>query len=112
MCGALFSLGAAAWKLTTGPLRWVLMVVVPLAAAIVWGVFNVLDDPSRSGEAPVRVNGWTRLAFELTILLSGAASVWIAISRWPVKAVAVAFVFLIVVHYATSWSRIQWLIKQ
>ena len=54
---ALAGLAAAAWKLGSGPGRWIGVVAVPVAAATVWGVFNVLDDPSRSGAAPVEVNG-------------------------------------------------------
>lgn len=106
--GALFGLGAAAWKLTPGWLRWVMAIAVPVAAAIVWGVFNVLGDPSRSGEAPVEVSGWIRLALELTILLAGAAALWIAFR----PEIGIAFAVLIVVHYATSLNRIQWLIGQ
>jgi hypothetical protein len=104
--GALFGLGAAAWKLTPGWFRWVLAIVVPVAAAIVWGVFNVLGDPSRSGGAPVEVHGWIRLALELAILLAGAAGMWIAFRH----EIGIAFAILIVVHYAMSWNRIQWLI--
>lgn len=51
--GALSGLGVAAWNQADGSARWIAVVVVPLAAAMLWGTFNVLDDPSRSGEAPV-----------------------------------------------------------
>ena len=37
--GALIGLGAGAWKLTAGPVRWVLAVVIPLVAATAWGVY-------------------------------------------------------------------------
>ncbi len=105
--GALISLGAAAW-LTDGAMRWVAVIAVPVVAAVVWGTFNVLDDPSRSGAAPVEVPGWVRLAIEITILGGGALALAIAGSR----TLAAGFALLIAVHYATSWSRIQWLVRK
>jgi hypothetical protein len=105
---ALAGFGFAAWKLTSSPLRWIAVIAVPIAAATVWGVFNVLNDPSRSGAAPVEVNGWTRLAIELLILGGGAAAVALAGRR----DLGIAFALLIALHYATSWSRLEWLIRQ
>ena len=75
---ALLGLGLAAWKFTPGPARWAAVALVPIAAAVIWGVFNVLDDPSRSGAAPVEVTGWVRLAIELAILAAGVAAFAIA----------------------------------
>jgi hypothetical protein len=104
--GALAGLGAAAWHLTSGSIRWIAVIIVPLLAAIIWGVFNVLDDPSRSGKAPVEVAGWIRLSIELLTLGAGAAGFYIAGQR----NIAIAFAILVVFHYATTWSRIQWLL--
>ncbi len=106
--GALAGLGFAAWKLTSGPLRWVAVVALPVAAVTAWGVLNVLDDPSRSGAAPIEVNGWTRLAIELLILGGGAAAIAFAGRR----DLSIAFAVLIIFQYATSWSRLEWLIQQ
>ena len=47
--------GFAAWAMSSGAIRWVAVIGVPLAAAVAWGVFNVIDDPSRSGAAPSRL---------------------------------------------------------
>lgn len=105
--GALAGLAVAAWQLSSGATRWVAVAVVPVLAAVVWGVFNVLDDPSRSGAAPVEVSGWTRLAIELLILGGGAAA--LAMASRP--SVAAVFATLIVLQYAASWSRIEWLIE-
>ena len=104
---ALAGLAAAAWKLASGPVRWIAVIAVPIAAAIVWGVFNVIDDPSRSGGAPVEVPGWARLAIEILILGGGAFAVALAGQR----NLAIGFAILIAAHYATSWSRIEWLIQ-
>ena len=72
--GALAGIGAGAWALTSGGWRWVAVVIAPLAAATSWGTFNVLDDPSRSGEAPVEVPGWVRLGVELLVFGVAALS--------------------------------------
>jgi len=104
---ALAGLAIAAWKLTSGPMRWVVAIAVPVTAAIIWGVFNVLGDPSRSGAAPIEVTGWTRLGIELLVLGGGAAAV--AIAGRPT--VAIAFAVVIVAHYVASWSRVEWLIR-
>jgi hypothetical protein len=105
---AFTGLAMAAWKLSSGNLRWVAVIAVLIVAAAIWGTFNVLDDPSRSGEAPVEVSGWIRLVIELAILGGGAAA--FAIGQRPTIAMSVAVFILI--QYATSWSRIEWLIQQ
>ncbi len=104
--GALVGLGAAAWSLSTGALRWVAVIAVPVGAATLWGVFNVLDDPSRSGEAPVEVAGWVRLAIELLILGGGAVAVGITAGL----TLGIGLALLVAIQYATSWNRVQWLI--
>ena len=104
---AVAGLGFAAWKLTAGPLRWAVVSGVPIAAAAIWGVFNVLNDPSRSGAAPIEVDGWTRLAIELLILGGGAA----AIAFTGRRDIGIFFALLIVFHYATSTGRIEWLVQ-
>jgi hypothetical protein len=103
---ALAGLAAAGWHLTSGGMRWVVAIAVPILAAVVWGVFNVLDDPSRSGAAPVEVAGWVRLAIEVSILAGGAVALAVAQHR----GVALAMAVLIVAHYATSVARIEWLV--
>ena len=43
--GALTGLGVAAWNQTDGAARWIAVIVVPLAAATLWGTFNVPNGP-------------------------------------------------------------------
>jgi len=102
---ALAGLAIGAWTLASDGSRWIAVVALPLAAAVIWGTFNVLDDPSRSGAAPVEVAGWTRLAIELLILGGGAAA--FAIAGRP--NVAIVLVLLVALQSITSWSRIEWL---
>lgn len=104
---ALTGLAMAAWRLSSGNVRWFAVIIVPVIAATTWGVFNVLDDPSRSGEAPVEVNGWIRLGIELAILGGGAAA--FAVTQRPTIAITMAI--LIIVQYASSASRIEWLVQ-
>lgn len=105
--GALVGLTVAAWQSTDGAVRWIAAIALPFIAAVVWGTFNVLNDPSRSGKAPVEVPGWLRLVIELTILAGGAFA--IGITWGPVA--GFGFAVLIVVHYAVSWRRIRWLVS-
>jgi len=104
--GALAGLAVVAWNFTSGSILWIAVIVVPIAAATSWGVFNVVDDPSRSGAAPVEVAGWIRLAIELIVLGGGVAGLFLA--GQPNIGIVVAV--LIVLHYAASWSRLQWLL--
>ena len=104
---ALTGLAAAAWRLGPGAVRWIGVVLVPVTAAVAWGVFNVLDDPSRSGAAPVEVNGWIRLGLELAILGGGAVAVGFATG----PALGAVFGLAIVGHYLVSLDRIEWLVQ-
>ena len=77
----------------------------PVAAAAIWGLFNVPDDPSRSGAAPIEVTGPVRLAIELAILGGGAAAV--AVATRPALGTVLALAVL--GHYLASVDRIAWL---
>jgi hypothetical protein len=74
---------------------------------LVWGVFNVLNDPSRSGKAPIRVPGKVRLAIEIVVFLFGTFAlshieIWYGI-----------FYFIVVIaHYIHTKERVKWLLKQ
>ena len=101
-------LGVAAWNETEGAVRWVAVVAAPLAAAALWGTFNVLDDPSRSGEAPVEVPGWVRLAIELIVLGGG----WVAYGIAGLPGHRCVFAALTVLHYTVARARVHWLLNR
>ncbi len=105
---ALAGLGLAGWTLAVGPLRWIAAVLLPVAAAAAWGVFNVLGDPSRSGNAPVEVPGWLRLTLELAVLGGGAVAL-VAVGH---PALGAGMAALVVLQYATSWARVRWLLSR
>lgn len=105
---ALTGLGLAAWSQTTGAARAVAPIAAPLAAAVLWGTFNVPDDPSRSGRAPVEVSGRVRLGVELLIFGGG----WIAygIAGYPVTGAVLAAAT--VLHYLVARERLRWLLSK
>lgn len=105
---ALVATGIWAWHQTDGVLQYVLATGTPLLLAAIWGTFNVPDDPSRSGKAPVKVPGFIRLFIELVFF---AFATWCLINighvmfGWIMGAV-------LVIHYIISYDRIQWLLSQ
>ncbi|TPI23863.1 YrdB family protein [Mesorhizobium sp. B2-1-8] len=105
---ALLGLGMAGWSLSDGAWRWVLAIALPLASAAAWGTFAVLNDPSRSGRAPVPVPGAVRLALEFVVLFGGAAGFHVA----GHTAMGIIMAVLIVITYAFSLDRLAWLLRQ
>ncbi len=100
--------GFWAWNIFDGLLRYLLLVLFPLLMATVWGVFNVKDDPSRSGKAPVEVSGLVRLMVEL--LIFGFAT--FCLFHLNLIIPATIFLSLIIFHYILSYKRLSWIIKQ
>jgi hypothetical protein len=105
---ALFAMGLWGWHYSEGWLRLVLALSIPILAAAIWGTFAVLDDPSRSGGAPVPVSGIVRLAIEAAVFI---AAVWALNSVGYSRASWILGV-IVVIHYLVSYDRILWLLKQ
>lgn len=106
----LAALGALAywgWTQHTGLLRYLLALGLPLLAAVLWGVFAVPGDRSRSGGAPVPVPGILRLLLEL--LLFGSAA-WCLFDAGQVL-LANMFGLIVLIHYFISYDRILWLLR-
>jgi hypothetical protein len=76
--------------------------------AVLWGVFAVPGDRSRSGDAPVPVPGILRLLLEL--LLFGFAA-WCLYDAGLVL-LANIFGIVVLVHYIISYDRIIWLLRK
>jgi hypothetical protein len=104
---ALIALGYWGWTWGQGALGYVLAVGVPVLAAVLWGVFAVPGDRSRSGDAPVPVPGWLRLLLELALF---GFAVW---GLWDAGAAAPAWILggVVLLHYGLSYDRILWLLK-
>jgi hypothetical protein len=105
---ALVAIGYWGWSQHDGWLRFVLVIGFPLIAAILWGTFNVAGDPSRSGKAPVPVPGIVRLALELAIFAFAAWALYDA----GQATLALVLAAIVVIHYALSYDRIAWLLRQ
>lgn len=104
---ALFVLGMWGWQLREDGLRFVLAIGIPLLLAVLWGVFAVPNDPSRSGKAPVPVPGWLRLLLELAffgLAVGALADLGYSIAAWLLG-------LLVFVHYLVSYDRIRWLLS-
>ena len=99
----LISLGYWAWMMHDGFTRWVGVVLLPLIAAALWGIFRVPDDP---GDAPVAVPGPVRLTTELLLF---AVATW---CLFDAGARPAAWIFLTAstLHYVASYDRVGWLL--
>jgi hypothetical protein len=104
----LTALGVWGWSLSTGATRIVAAIAAPAAAAVLWGAFNVPGDPSRSGAAPIPVQGLVRLIGELAFF---ALAAW-ALAAAGHAGLAIALAVAAAIHYAMSYDRIAWLIAR
>jgi len=105
---AFISMGLWGWRQGSGFSRYLFAVGIPLLAAVIWGVFNVPGDPSRSGQAPVVVPGFVRLILELVIFGTAIRMLYAVNGLFPSLILGIA----VVVHYAVSYDRIMWLLKR
>ncbi len=105
---ALVIFGYWGWSLSDAALRYILAIILPVLAAILWGTFAVIDDPSRSGKAPVPVSGWLRLVIELAFF--GLAVFVLFTSRNETFAWIIGGA--VVFHYLLSYDRVIWLLQQ
>ena len=105
---ALGALGWWGWAQTDSWWRAPLAIVVVLLTAALWGTFAVPNDPSRGGNGLVQVPGIARLVLEL--LVFGAAAY--ALNALGRPTLAIVFLGFVVFHYAWSYERVAWLIKQ
>ena len=105
---ALGSLGLWGWKLTDSGWRYLWVIIFPIFLAALWGTFAVPDDPSRSGNAPINIPGLVRLILELSCF--GVAT--LALYPLENKSLSWALGISVILHYAISYDRIQWLLAR
>ncbi len=104
----LIIIGVWGWQQTDSWLRIGVALTIPLIAAVVWGTFNVPDDPSRSGQAPVAVPGVVRLLLELAFFVFAT---WV-FYKVRYNQFGLIFGVVVVIHYVISYDRIGWLLRQ
>jgi hypothetical protein len=103
---ALGSVGLWGWKSFDGTLQYLLGLGLPILMTIVWGTFAVLDDPSRSGKAPIPVSGLIRLLIEFVFF---AVAVW-ALYELEYTRLSYALGGIVIIHYLVSYDRVKWLL--
>ncbi len=104
---ALVSIGIWARSFSYGVKGWLIAFIVPIVFAVIWGVFAVRNDPSRSGKTVVQTPGIIRLIIELGIF--GIAFLGLYFSGY----LSLAFIFgaLVLVHYLWAYKRVIWLVS-
>ena len=96
---ALMAFGAWGWV----SFGWTGAIALPIGMIVLWGIFAVPGDPSRSGGAPVPVPGWLRLILELTLLYSACWALFDAHST----SMAIIMAIAVSAHYLTSGKRLR-----
>jgi hypothetical protein len=105
---ALLAMGVWGWQQSQGWVRFVLALGISIIVAVVWGVFAVPNDPSRSGTAPIAVPGILRLTIEIIVFV---LAIW-ALYDLGYTRTSWILGLVVVIHYSTSYDRILWLIRQ
>jgi hypothetical protein len=100
----LFALGYWAFKTQPGYWKYILMILLPLASAGVWGIFRV---PADQGKGLVAIPGMLRLV--LGIILFTVAWYYLKNSGRPQWALWLVLVSS--VHYLLSYNRIWVLLR-
>ena len=88
--------------------RFVLGLGLPIVAAVAWATFAVAGDRSRSGKAPMPIPSVLRLLLELPLL---GLAMW-ALYDAGSLVLALIVAGITIVHYALSWERVGWLLRQ
>ena len=103
---ALISVGIWGWNKTDSFLRFILAIGLPILLGVIWGIFAVPNDPSRSGQTVVVTSGVIRLAIELGIFTIATLVIYIQ----GQQKISYAFGIIVIIHYLISYDRIIWLL--
>jgi len=105
---AVLTFGIWGYHLSDTWIRFIWAILLPLGFALLWGVFAVRDDPSRSGKTVVQTPGWIRLILEVALFIAAAWMLYdlgYTILLW-------IFAVAVFIHHLISYNRINWLIRQ
>jgi len=103
----LISIGTWGWNKTDGFYRYILAIGLPVLIAVIWGIFAVPNDPSRSGQTVVVTSGIIRLGIEFSIF----AIATLAIFNIGQQKISYAFALIVIIHYVVSYDRVLWLLE-
>jgi len=96
------------WHLGGGDLAGlILAVALPIVAAALWAVFRTPRD-TREARPIVPIPGAVRLALEFALIGLAAYGLWTSGSRAAAETLLTVFAL----HYAVTWPRVAWLIRQ
>lgn len=101
-------IGYWGFKNNAGILKYFMGIGLPLLLAVIWGVFAVSNDPSRSGKTVVETAGIIRLVIELLFFAGGI----FALYKLGYNKAVLVFAVTVIVHYLISYDRVLWLLKQ
>lgn len=96
------------FKFGEGWIRYLFAIGLPIIFAIIWGVFAVPNDPSRSGNAPIVTPGIIRLILELAMF---GFAIWALLDLGHNRA-GIIMGIVTALHYMVSYDRVSWLINQ
>jgi len=88
--------------------NYILMILLPIIVAALWGIFAVPNDPSRSGGAPIPVPGAVRLLLEFLILGISFLIMFVG----DLFYVSLIFIILVIIHYLLARERVKWLLRR
>ena len=104
---ALVAIGIGGWHVTGSWLRYILAVVLPLLVAFLWGGFRPPNEPHHPTHATFAISGKTRLLIEAIAFGGGAWGLFSSgatVTAW-------VFTLIVIVHYALSYDRVDWLLR-
>lgn len=93
---------------STEIVRILLAIIFPLLFALLWGIFAVKNDPSRSGKTVIQTPGVLRLLLELFLFGSAICM----LSDLGYGTAGWVLLVAVLLHYIISFDRIRWLLKQ
>jgi len=99
--------GLWAWHFYEGALAYLFALLLPVLMISLWGIFNVPNDPSRSGKAPIAVAGKIRLLIELLEFTIGLWA-WYASGYATFSYILLA---LLIIHHLLLKDRLIWIWK-
>ncbi len=105
---AIFTMGVWGFHISDETPGILFAILLPLGFAILWGVFAVPNDPSRSGKTVIATPGIIRLLLELSLF---------ATATWMMRDLGYSqiwwiFGIVVLIHYVISHERVSWLLKQ
>lgn len=104
---ALVSIGMWGYAQSGTWMKFLLAIFLPFLFAIIWGVFAVKDDPSRSGKTVVPTPGIIRLFIEIGLFGFAAWTMF----NMQFRVLAWIFTGVLLIHYLVSYDRVLWLIR-